>query len=135
VPKSVVTSQIFTRSLICYKGAHNLATTTGERSASISLDYVYVPLEEFRGLPGIEAATIVATNKVELIVNSDTTSGIMYAIDPATFTSVVARCMACRFCFAFTSLNSLTARQSRSINQDDSHAFARENNLRAASDL
>lgn len=111
------------------QGGTQLATTTGEQSASISLDYVYVPLEEFRSLPGIEAATIVATNKVDLIVNNDTTSGIMYAIDPATFTSVVAKSW--RADYASLSLGALINSMTEQIDQAIiSQAFATKYNLR-----
>lgn len=111
------------------QGGTQLSTTTGEQSASISLDYLYVPLEEFRALPGIAAATLVATNNVELVVNGNASNGIMYAIDPATFTSVVAKSW--RTDYAPISLGALINSMTEQIDQAIvSEAFATNYNLR-----
>ncbi len=111
------------------QGGTQLSTTTGEQSASISLDYIYIPLEDFKALPGIDAATFVATNNVDLIVNGDASDGIMYAIDPATFTSVVAKSW--RDDYATQSLGEIINSMSNQADQAIiSQAFASTYNLK-----
>lgn len=105
-----------------------LTSTTGEQSAVVSMDYVYVPLSDFTEVPGIQAATLVSANKVNFIVNGNSTDGVLYAIDPSTFTSVVGGTW--RADYASLSLGDLI--NSMSLNMDDaiiSEAFARKNNI------
>jgi putative ABC transport system permease protein len=66
-----------------------LSSTAGEQTTTISLDYVYVPVSDFAEIDGIEAATNVAVSTADIVVNGEPNSGILYAIDPATFTQVV----------------------------------------------
>lgn len=68
-----------------------LSTTSGEQVATVSLDYVYIPVEDFAQTPGITAVTNVAIGTGELVVNGDSQPGIIYAIDPATFAAVVGK--------------------------------------------
>jgi putative ABC transport system permease protein len=68
-----------------------LSSTAGEQATTISLDYVYVPLSEFADIDGIDAATNVAVSTADIVVNGDPNSGILYAIDPATFAQVVGK--------------------------------------------
>jgi len=68
-----------------------LSSTSGEQVASVSLDYVYVPVSDFALIDGIDAATNVAASTADIVVNGDPTAGILYAIDPATFTQVAGK--------------------------------------------
>ncbi|MFN5060374.1 MAG: ABC transporter permease [Chloroflexota bacterium] len=71
-------------------GRTQLSSTTGEQSPIVSLEYLYVPVSDFAEINGIEAATLVAPSKVDMTINGTAKSGVMYAIDPTTFASVVA---------------------------------------------
>lgn len=71
-------------------GRTQLSSATGEQSPIVSLEYLYVPISDFADIQGIEAATVVAPSKVDMTVNGVAKSGVMYAIDPTTFASVVA---------------------------------------------
>ena len=68
-----------------------LSSTSGEQTNTISLDYVYVPVSDFAEIDGIEAATNVAVSTADIVVNGEPNNGILYAIDPATFTQVVGK--------------------------------------------
>lgn len=67
-----------------------LSSATGEQSPIVSLEYLYVPVSDFAQIQGIEAATLVAPSKIDMTINGTAKSGVMYAIDPTTFASVVA---------------------------------------------
>jgi putative ABC transport system permease protein len=71
-------------------GRTQLSSATGEQSPIVSLEYLYVPISDFADIQGIEAATVVAPSKVDMTINGVAKSGVMYAIDPTTFASVVA---------------------------------------------
>ena len=71
-------------------GRTQLSSMTGEQSPIVSLEYLYVPITEFSEIPGIQAATIVAPSKIDMNINGAAKSGVMYAIDPPSFASVVA---------------------------------------------
>ncbi|MFZ9857520.1 MAG: ABC transporter permease [Roseiflexaceae bacterium] len=71
-------------------GRTQLSSTTGEQSPIVSLEYLYVPISDFAEIDGIEAATLVAPSKIDMTINGAAKSGVMYAIDPTTFASVVA---------------------------------------------
>jgi putative ABC transport system permease protein len=71
-------------------GRTQLSSATGEQSPIVSLEYLYVPISDFADIQGIEAATLVAPSKVDMTINGAAKSGVMYAIDPTTFASVVA---------------------------------------------
>lgn len=71
-------------------GRTQLSSSTGEQSPIVSLEYLYVPISDFADVNGIEAATLVAPSKVDMTINGAAKSGVMYAIDPTTFASVVA---------------------------------------------
>ena len=68
-----------------------LSSTSGEQVATISLDYVYVPVADFADIADIDAATNVAPSNADIVVNGDPHAGIVYGIDPATFTQVVGK--------------------------------------------
>ncbi len=68
-----------------------LSSTSGEQSTNISLDYVYVPVSDFARIPGIDTATNVAVSTADIVVNGQPSAGILYAIDPSTFTQVVGK--------------------------------------------
>lgn len=111
------------------QGGGTLTSTGGEQSASISLDYLYVPLDDFKTVASIDAATNVATNNVEFIVNGNDSKGILYSINPSTFTSVVASTW--RNDYASTSLGDIINQMSTSMDQAIISAkFAAANNLR-----
>jgi hypothetical protein len=106
-----------------------LTSTGGEQSASISLDYLYVPLDDFKTINSIDAVTNVAANNVEFVVNGNDSKGIMYSINPLTFTSVVASTW--RNDYASTSLGDIINQMSTSMDQAIVSAkFATTNNLR-----
>jgi len=110
------------------QGGTQLSSTTGEQSAVVSLDYVYFPLSDFLQIPGISAVTPVAVNKVDFVVNNQNSKGVMYAIDPSSFASVVAETW--RSDYAERSLGEII--NNMSVNMDDavvSQAFAEANNL------
>jgi putative ABC transport system permease protein len=71
-------------------GRTQLSSATGEQSPIVSLEYLYVPVSDFGDIPGIQSATLVAPSKIDMTINGTTNSGVMYAIDPSTFASVVA---------------------------------------------
>ncbi|MEY3990634.1 MAG: hypothetical protein RI985_1715 [Chloroflexota bacterium] len=71
-------------------GRTQLSSATGEQSPIVSLEYLYVPISDFADIQGIEAATVVAPSKVDMTINGVAKSGVMYAIDPTSFASVVA---------------------------------------------
>lgn len=111
------------------QGGGTLTSTSGEQSASISLDYLYVPLDEFKTVNSITAVTNVATNNVDLIVSGNTSKGIMYSINPASFTRVVAATW--RNDYADTSLGAIINQMSTSLDQAVvSTNFATAKNLR-----
>lgn len=71
-------------------GRTQLTSVTGEQSPIVSLEYLYVPVSDFAQVQGIQAATLVAPSKIDMTINGASKSGVMYAIDPTTFASVVA---------------------------------------------
>lgn len=71
-------------------GRTQLSSTTGEQSPIVSLEYLYVPISDFAQIEGIQAATLIAPSKIDMTINGAAKSGVMYAIDPTTFASVVA---------------------------------------------
>jgi putative ABC transport system permease protein len=111
------------------QGGGTLTSTSGEQSASISLDYLYVPLDDFKTVHSINAVTNVATNNVDFIVNGSDSKGILYSINPSSFTSVVAATW--RNDYASTSLGEIINQMSTSMDQAIVSAkFATTNNLR-----
>jgi len=111
------------------QGGGTLTSTSGEQSASISLDYLYVPLDDFKTVHSINAVTNVATNNVDFIVNGSDSKGILYSINPSSFTSVVAATW--RNDYASTSLGEIINQMSTSMDQAIvSTKFATTNNLR-----
>jgi putative ABC transport system permease protein len=96
-------------------GRTQLSSTTGEQSPIVSLEYVYVPVSDFAEIDGIEAATLVAPSKIDMTINGNAISGVMYAIDPTTFASVVADTW--RNDYASQSLGELI--NSMNVNVDD----------------
>ena len=111
------------------QGGGTLSSTSGEQSASISMDYLYVPLDDFKAVHSIDAVTNVATNNVEFIVNGNDSKGILYSINPSSFTSVVAATW--RNDYANTSLGEIINQMSTSMDQAIVSAkFATTNNLR-----
>ena len=111
------------------QGGGTLTSTGGEQSASISLDYLYVPLDDFKTVDSITAVTNVAANNVDFIVNGSDSKGILYSINPSSFTSVVAATW--RNDYAEQSLGEIINLMSISMDQAIvSTKFATDNNLR-----
>jgi putative ABC transport system permease protein len=111
------------------QGGGTLTSTGGEQSASISLDYLYVPLDDFKTVDSITAVTNVAANNVDFIVNGSDSKGILYSINPSSFTSVVAATW--RNDYADQSLGAIINLMSTSMDQAIvSTKFATDNNLR-----
>lgn len=109
-------------------GSTQLSSVTGEQSQVVSLEYLYVPVSDFAEIEGIHAATLVAPSKIDMTINGASKSGIMYAIDPTTFASVVADTW--REDYASQSLGELI--NSMNMNIDDaiiSQRLAEELNL------
>lgn len=110
------------------QGGGTLTSTSGEQSANISMDYLYVPLDDFKTVHSIDAVTNVAANNVEFIVNGNDTKGILYSINPTSFTNVVASTW--RKDYASTSLGDIINKMANTMDQAIiSSKFATVNNL------
>jgi putative ABC transport system permease protein len=105
-------------------------SSTGEVVTQANSDYLFVPVDDFLDVEGVEAVTRVAPSQVDLLIGTgDRSSAIFYGVDRLTLPATIERSW--RADYAPESLGALMNRIGES--QDSalvSATFAEENGLR-----